>query len=304
MLPYARMQPGPGFRLGPASLYYAQRLVTRPGLRRSISRAIAAAIRARHGTGFWAPVDTHYAHVAPMLRQQGIATLPKLVSEAAATAILNYFLGKEVVGKDGRPTSLDRLAPGTGVAAYPLSTVLENADVLNLINAAPVLRIAADYLGCKPTLSSLGVRWSFPASKPLVSTQHFHRDPDDWQFLKLFVYLTDVDAGSGPHAYVMHTSRTGGAIRARPYASPIADGRYTSDQVCTMLGPRGTAFMADTYGIHAGLVPTHTPRLMLQAQYSLLPVFAFRYEPLVLAGADGLDPYVNRLLFRAGVSPP
>jgi hypothetical protein len=45
------------------------------------------------------------------------------------------------------------------------------------------------------------------------------------------------------------------------------------DKVYTVLGPRGTAFMADTHGIHAGMVPTHVPRLILQAQYSLLPGF-------------------------------
>ena len=53
---------------------------------------------------------------------------------------------------------LERLPLGTAMAAYPLRTVLESADLLNLVNAPPVLRIAADYLGCKPTLSSLGVQ--------------------------------------------------------------------------------------------------------------------------------------------------
>ncbi|MDQ2802926.1 MAG: hypothetical protein M3Y41_09680 [Pseudomonadota bacterium] len=222
--------------------------------------------------------------------------LADLVGQDSVTNILNYFLSQDVVGADGRLLPLDHLPPDTMMAAYPLRTILESSEVLNLVNAAPVLCIAADYLGCKPTLSSLGARWSFPGSKPAGDTQQFHRDLDDWQFLKLFVYLTDVDAGSGPHIYIMKSHRTAGQIRARPYARAAMDSRYGTDNVRTIIGPRGTAFMADTYGIHAGMVPTHAPRLMLQAQYSLLPVPAYRYEPLALQRPSGLDPYVNRLL--------
>jgi hypothetical protein len=64
----------------------------------------------------------------------------------------------------------------------------------------------------------------------------------------------------------------------------------------TIVGPKGTSFVADTYGIHKGSVPRSRPRLLLQAQYSLLPVFAFRYEPVKLQAPPALDRYINRLL--------
>jgi hypothetical protein len=54
--------------------------------------------------------------------------------------------------------------------------------------------------------------------------------------------------------------------------------------------------MADTAGIHMGKPPSDRPRLMLIAQYSLLPVFAFQYRPLDLHPRPSVDPYVNRLL--------
>jgi hypothetical protein len=54
--------------------------------------------------------------------------------------------------------------------------------------------------------------------------------------------------------------------------------------------------MADTAGIHMGRPPSDRPRLMLVAQYSLLPVFAFKYHPLDLRPRPAVDPYVNRLL--------
>jgi hypothetical protein len=45
-----------------------------------------------------------------------------------------------------------------------------------------------------------------------------------------------------------------------------------------------------------GKPPTARPRLMLIAQYSLLPVYAFKYQPLAMLPAPAVDPYVNRLL--------
>ncbi len=298
MLAYARLRPGPGFQPGRAGLYYAQRMATWPGARGSISRAIAAAVRLRRGTGSWAAVAPRHSAVAAALRQDGIAMLADLVSPEQAAAMLSYFRAQSLVAADGRTTTLDDLPPGTGMATYPLRTVLESTDVLDVVNAAPVLRLASDYLGCKPTLSSLGVRWSFPGGRA-AGTQVFHRDPDDWRFLKLFVYLTDVDAGSGPHTYVTGSHGTAAQIRMQPYDRPAIESRYGRDSIRTITGPRGTAFMADTWGIHAGPVPTSVPRLLLQAQYSILPVYSFRYEPLALRKPPAVDRYVNRLLIAS-----
>jgi len=304
VIPYAKLRPGAGFRAGRVGLYYAQRLVVGPWLRRSVAQTIASLIGLGQSTDRWEPVGPPYAGVVSTLHQQGIAPLPGFVNEDKADSILKYLLGQDVSLADGRLVPTKQLPPDTRMAVYPLQTLIKNIDVLALINAAPVMRIAADYLGCKPTLSGLGAYWSFPGNEPAVYTQHFHRDLDDWRFVKLFVYLTDVDHGSGPHAYVMQSHRTAAHLRARTYSRPAIDSRHGRDKVHTVIGPRGTAFMADTFGIHAGMVPTRAPRLILQAQYSLLPVFAFRYEPVEAQNTSDLDPYVTRLLIAKDSSPP
>jgi hypothetical protein len=199
---------------------------------------------------------------------------------------------------------LHRLPDGNAMPAYALRAVLGNPDIRALINAPRVLRVAAAYLGCKPTLSSIGVRWSFPGNRQPGATQYFHRDPDDWKFVKLFVYLTDVDEDCGPHIFVEGSHRTAGQMRARPYPQATVEREYPGG-ARAITGPRGTAFMADTYGIHAGLVPTRRPRLMMQVQYSLLPIFAFDYSRVVCEAYTGGDDYVNRLLLsrpRSGMS--
>ncbi|MDB5415160.1 MAG: hypothetical protein JWR10_3495 [Rubritepida sp.] len=226
-----------------------------------------------------------------------------LVDAEQATRMLAYFQRHDVLDANGLAGPPDQLRTGKAMPSYALRAVLENSEIRALMQAPRVLRVASAYLGCKPTLSSIGVRWSYPGNPKPGATQQFHRDPDDWKFLKLFVYLTDVDEDCGPHTYVQGSHRTAGRMRARPYPQATVDQDYPG-RARAITGPRGTAFMADTYGIHAGLVPTARPRLMLQVQYSLLPVFAFRYEPVALEAKAGMEPYVSRLLLRGSPAGP
>jgi len=300
MLDYARLTPGPGFQPR-AALYYVQRLVPLPGPRRWVARGIAAAINASHGsrrqTAAAKPAGP-WGETLGTIRRDGHARLDGLVTPAAVRDIMAYLAGHQVVASDGRSWSLDRVPPGTPMASYPLECLLRCPTILALINHPAVLECAARYLGCTPTISSLGVRWSFPAAAGVADTQLFHRDPDDWRFLKLFVYLTDVDADSGPHMFVTGSHKTAGRLRARPYSLKEIEATYGPTSVATITGPAGTCFLADTYGIHRGAVPVSRPRLMLQVQYSLLPIFAFQYQPMAMEPRPQVDAYVNRLLLR------
>ena len=68
--------------------------------------------------------------------------------------------------------------------------------------------------------------------------------------------------------------------------------------VTPVTGARGTAFLADVYGIHCGTPPERAPRLILQIQYSVLPVYAFHYRPVAARLPAGSDRYMFRLMAR------
>ena len=184
------------------------------------------------------------------------------------------------------------------MAAYDLATVVACPWLMTAINRADILRLASAFLGCKPTLSAVGVSWSFPGPQS-ADVQAFHRDPDDWRHLKLFVYLTDVDSESGPHIYVAGSHKTPGPWRAKTYAQKQVEARYGKQNMRAILGPSGTTFIADTSGVHAGLPPQRAPRLLLQAQYSILPNFALHYRPVADPSHHRLDSYVNRLILAS-----
>lgn len=291
MIEYARLRPGRGFSPSRAFLYYVQRLITPFWLRQGIARLIAAGVAMRHPF----PLSSDQGARRQKLDQKGLIALPALVTPEWVENVRTYLNGKEVVAK-GRTMMLDQVTPDITIADYSLLTVMSCPLIVGLINAPEVLSLAGAYLGCCPTLSSVGLRWSFPSAAEASDVQRFHRDPDDWRFVKLFVYLTDVDENSGPHVYVQGSHRTDVERRARAYDLTSIQKTYGADAVTTVTGPRGTAFMADTAGIHMGKPPSDRPRLMLIAQYSLLPVFAFNYHPLAMQPRPDVDPYVNRLL--------
>jgi hypothetical protein len=275
-------------------LYYAQRMASVHWLRQGIAGAIARGLARRHPA---IPFDGDQIDLRDELNRSGLVSLPNLASPDMVRKIHAYLQDKRLEIRGSRRLHLKNIPSDVGTADYPLDTVLGCPTVVDLINSPAILSLVGSYLGCSPTLSSIGLRWSFPSTGGVCDVQRFHRDPDDWRFVKLFVYLTDVDAGSGPHVYVKGSHRTSRGARAHFYERDKIAARYGAASITPVTGSRGTTFIADTSGIHMGMPPKDRPRLMLTAQYSLLPVFAFNYHPVSLEIGSHLDPYVNRLLF-------
>ena len=299
MFAYARLTPGRGFRPGRALLYYAQRFVTLPAPRRLVARMIAACVNWFAGCETAVCIDSYGARVLDELKRDGVTLLAPLASKAAIGRMATYFMQQPVIGPGGRTMSLSDLPEDAAAAPYALETVVRCPGLMALVNSPSVLEIASAYIGCKPTISSLGVRWSFPASTERARFHAFHRDVDDWRFLKLFIYLTDVDADCGPHCYVRTSHRSAFGLRGRDYRPAALEARFGADQMHKVTGPRGTTFLADTIGVHCGEAPRSRARLLLQVQYSVLPVFAFRYAPEEpSADAPAVDAYSNRLVVR------
>lgn len=295
MISYAQLRPGPGFVPSRAAAYYAQRCAIYPTFRRRIAGLLAAAVRSRHAT-LATGREPDLQDALGKLEQDGIAMLPDLFSPSELSDIVDFFMNQEVMTPEGGCVARDGLPAQTAMAAYQLDTIVSCSTLMAAINRADILRLASAYVGCKPTISAIGVRWSLPGVKSLDSTQMFHRDPDDWRFLKVFVYLTDVDPEGGPHIYVAGSHNTPGSMRGMSYSGKQVEARFGAQNMRTILGERGTTFVADTIGIHAGMPPKRAPRLLLQVQYSILPNYALRYTPVVSTGYRQLDSYVNRLI--------
>jgi len=293
---FVKIVPGEGLKKSALSncLYYGQRLVTAPFLRKRIANVIARAIRARHGAVRLEPDSTE----TQALDRDGFASLGELLSPDQCADMHAFLIDKSLSGRhaqDIRFILADR--PETmRMAEYDLVDIINCPHVLALANSARLLGLAEQYLHCKPTLSSLMLRWSFPTDAPIGNVQRFHRDSDDWRYLKIMVYLTDVGALDGPHVYVLGTHNEAAPTRIKVEDDAAIHQRYGKDAAKVVTGLKGAGFAVDTAGIHKGEMPVAKPRLMLQIQYSLLPSYANRYLPQRYMGAFTFDRYVNRLL--------
>ena len=133
--------------------------------------------------------------------------------------------------------------------------------VAALANDPLLMAIVTEYLGMKPVLLGSRAWWSYPSSSSASATGKpheygFHYDIDDYKFIKLFIYLSDVDLASGPHVAISGTHRSKSLFEKlnRRISDEIAQRRYRN-QIRTITGRAGTAFLEDTFCYHKGTSP-------------------------------------------------
>lgn len=229
--------------------------------------------------------------------------LGKLLTREQCEDIHVYLAGHTMVDVrgTGKTYTIRDVPQGVKIGDYPLETIVNCPHVLDIANHPEIIRIMADYLGFKPTILTLGLRWSFPAETSADPVQSFHRDSEPGS-AKLLIYLTNVDHVSGPHAYVEGTHRERMPLRLKPYSDDDIARKYGAS--VTIEGPAGTGFFIDTKGIHKGHLPVQKPRLLLGIQYALLPCLLYEYSPVKCKRADQFDPYINRLMIKGEVEEP
>ena len=273
--------------------YYVQRSVTSRTLRHAAAGLTIAWLATLNG--FQERRRRAGSPALDSLRDSGFAELGRLLSAAQCTAALDWLRERDMVAARGNGARfrIDTVPPGTGTADFPLETVVHCPHIMELANRPELLLLAADYLGYKPTITLMGLRWSFPGGGTDVDVQGFHRDVEPGS-IKLFAYLTDVDDASGPHHYVARSHLDRMPLRMQRYADRDVARRYGGSVAIT--GPAGTTFAIDVKGIHKGVPPVTRPRLMLVIQYSLLPCLMYDYAPVLYRGRARFSAYTNRLM--------
>lgn len=183
-----------------------------------------------------------------------------------------------------------------------IDDVVDIPEVLALANHPRVLGVVGAYMGCQPTIDSIMAWWSLPGHDQAETEQFFHRDNDSIRFLKLFIYLSDVGPDCGPHVYVRGSHAQDGCYERRRHQDEEVERTFGADKVHTFMGPAGTVFVEDTYGLHKGALPTGQPRLLLQIRYTLVPsVFMSRKKSSIAAREikhHNYSKHSNRLISK------
>lgn len=227
----------------------------------------------------------NWRHLLPTLKNDSIARVPMSLGNACALrTYLEQFPVHEGPHIDCDPTNahpLGTLREKFPMACYRPDQVARAPGLLDTLNDPRLLDLIEQYMGCVPTLYYLNAWWTFPAKTPeRMNVQYFHRDVDDWRFLTLFLYPTDVDDNSGPHQVIpgSHSmegmKKLGGGMDCeRSFA--VGMGVEFSDDcqkrighhAVSIKGAAGSMFLVNTIALHRGLVPKVNPRLIVWARF-------------------------------------
>jgi hypothetical protein len=164
------------------------------------------------------------------------------------------------------------------VAQY-FNTGAQSNAIARLIND-PLLRlIASRYLGSEPCFVGANLWWTYPVQPSAADrAEHahlFHRDVDDFRFMKFFFYLTDVQPGDGAHVCVRRSHHSPPVSKQldrwliRRYSDLEIKSAYSPQDILEITGQAGVGFAENTLCVHKGLTPQHKPRLLLQLQFAL-----------------------------------
>lgn len=248
------------------------------------------------------PVDAQ-AHEA--IKNDGYLILQPLFNGGELKNIRDYF--STILAKDPyRPESGKFFAPNkvpnmTHVCHYDIEDIIDAPHLLQAANDEKVLELVENFLGARPTLSAIRVWWSCPSISGMPEhAEQFHRDIDDLRFIKLFVYLSDVDECHGPHIFVKGSHKREILTKLGRYSDVEVADQFGQENIVSFTGKAGTSFLEVTYGMHKGVPPTAGPRLVFQPLYTLEPVIYGPRKPIRYARSNEreLDPYVNRVLLK------
>ena len=152
-----------------------------------------------------------------------------------------------------------------------------------------LIGIVGSYLKLAPKFNSFYLMSTIvvPPDSPAYLSQRWHRDPEDKKLVKIFLYLNDVDEGTGPFTYVKGSQYGGRWRRAFPQRPPA--GSYPPDgavekivpaaDVVRCTGRAGTMIFCDTSGLHKGGFSTEKSRLMSMASFvSAASRYPINYE--------------------------
>lgn len=234
------------------------------------------------------------ADLSECLRRDGFVVFPSALPAEVCDRLMSFALHTPATIRpmDGQSADVTRQAlydPAKPEAVrydYRPSDLLDQMDVQDLLADPSLLALVQDYLGCEPRADVLSMWWhtDFQDHPDSMAAQFFHFDMDRFKWLKVFIYLTDVGAGNGPHAFVRGSHRSGAIPRhilERGYVRLTDEevaANYPAEDILTFTAPRGSIIIEDTRGLHKGVHVQEGARLILQLQFSN-SLFGTNYPP-------------------------
>lgn len=212
------------------------------------------------------------------LNENGYIKFAKKLPQEICNNLYNYALktGSKIPPAYDKNIIYDPLNPLAEIYRFDINDLMNNKDIQNLIMDPVLINIARNYFQSEPVCDFPAMWWSTAFSKNASSeaAQLYHFDMDRIKWLKIFIYLNDVDFNNGPHGYIRGSHKVGAKpknILERGYVR-VEDKElaqfYKKEDFVTVTGQQGEIFAGDTKCWHKGNPLKSGHRLVLEFQYS------------------------------------
>jgi hypothetical protein len=149
----------------------------------------------------------------------------------------------------------------------PWLRVAASDTMLDIINSYREQWVRLHYLDSWYTVP-------YPDADQRISSQRWHRDPEEAHVVKVFLYVNDVDKEAGPFEYVRRSSTGGRYGDLWPWEDesfyPPQDELMAAvdpEDVLTLTGKAGTLIFCDTGGFHRGGFARTRPRILFMCSF-------------------------------------
>ena len=226
-----------------------------------------------------------FSQIIRDLNDNGYAQLPFKLPPSKCAEILEYsstckhycLIRNNECTERYEISSLDHLQKGTLSAHMYESDLISSKTISDIFFDKVIMGIASFYLRTDVCLHHGSLWHSYKTEGDYADSelaQLFHFDLDEFRWLKLFIFLTDVSSDNGPHVYIpgSHVPGTKSLeLLSRGYARIPDDdmNRFHSKTSWKELTcPAGTLVFADTRCWHKGTSVNCGQRSILQPEYS------------------------------------
>lgn len=270
-----------------------------------------------------------------IIRRDGLVSLGQLVTPGDIATIRSY-LAKHTVhdGWERVPGRypIEAVPERVHVAHFDNDILVDCPHLIYLASHPRIIARVSEYLGTPPTIHYFALWWSLANRPEPEDAQLFHIDRHCYRFVKLFVYLTDVDMETGPHCYIRGSADVNiihNKMRELAQSDPAAHQRFKAmlgaqrksdsdvmdffgpDKLVYVTGNAGDTFLVNTAGYHKAYLPKARNRLAFQVLYTMLPTIKDPVKPINVPNfletyrsyygncfSDDHLMYMNRLVIR------
>lgn len=205
--------------------------------------------------------------IAKKLRDEGVVTINDFHKKSiAANRILAEYekLDKSLLKKKIKIRSTRNIKNSFKARC---ANLFDSKLLFSLANDEYILKNIEQYFGFTPVLRFLSVWIDYPnpEADEEILTQNFHRDPEDFRLVKVFLLLNDVDENNGPFEFV-------NCSHLHPWKNYYIQDKtkdifYKDKKITSCTGKKGTLIMADTNGLHRGKKILEHYRVMAVINY-------------------------------------